>query len=347
MVATRGYAESLLQAAAGGLSLREEFARIDKELARLDAACPQYAVVYDAVEGSWSVSENASALRCDKGLASYGGTIAAVGEGAAFRYDVYEGGKYVRTVDVAEEFASLRSDLDKGTTLRGGRYVTVEDGFVDLSIPVVTLVANYADPCLATATAVYDAIAAGRYTLPAATASLLGGVKVGAGLSSASDGTLSVDGATFASAERLDEVAERLDDVEAAVTAGYSDGLVAVDPSDDGTVEPAARRVTFVRVPAASKSLRLVLPASAASGFARDLCVVLAFPGDWSGGAFTVSSVTVADGSDPVLYGVGGAPDLSGASPGGRVVLYFTEYVAGAFMVTAKTLVPFMFQEAT
>ena len=53
----------------------------------------------------------------------------------------------------------------------------------------------------------------GSYTLPPATASTLGGIKVGSGLSVTNDGTLSADGITPA-ANQADSVATAVEDLK-------------------------------------------------------------------------------------------------------------------------------------
>lgn len=55
----------------------------------------------------------------------------------------------------------------------------------------------------------------GEYTLPAATASTLGGVKIGSGLTVEADGTLSADGITPAENQAASEAAELADLVTA------------------------------------------------------------------------------------------------------------------------------------
>lgn len=70
------------------------------------------------------------------------------------------------------------------------------------------------------------------YTLPAATASKLGGIKVGSGLSVAADGTLSADGVTPAAnvaASEATDVAGVNTVVNAILTALKGAGLMTAD----------------------------------------------------------------------------------------------------------------------
>ena len=72
----------------------------------------------------------------------------------------------------------------------------------------------------------------GEYTLPAATASTLGGVKVGSGLSVTSDGTLSADGVTPAENQAdssADSVAGLKDDFNSLLDKLKAAGLMTAD----------------------------------------------------------------------------------------------------------------------
>ena len=70
------------------------------------------------------------------------------------------------------------------------------------------------------------------YTLPPATASTLGGVKVGTGLSVTEEGTLSAEGITTAAnvaASEATELADLVTTVNAILTALKTAGLMAAD----------------------------------------------------------------------------------------------------------------------
>lgn len=72
----------------------------------------------------------------------------------------------------------------------------------------------------------------GDYTLPAATASVLGGVKVGSGLSVTEDGVLSADGITPAENQAASEattIAALKEDFNALLSGLKTAGLMAAD----------------------------------------------------------------------------------------------------------------------